>query len=76
MLEVTIPFPYGLPISMQDHDMQRGKPLYLSPERYAALTYLVHVHPVPCFPDLMSSRIRLPQLVLLFIVVVLITDLH
>lgn len=26
---------------MQDHDMSRGKPLYLSKERYAALTYLV-----------------------------------
>ncbi|PNT69934.1 hypothetical protein BRADI_2g03180v3 [Brachypodium distachyon] len=28
----------------EDHDMQRGKPLYLSQERYAALTYLVASH--------------------------------
>uniref|UniRef100_A0A453DYW2 E3 ubiquitin-protein ligase n=1 Tax=Aegilops tauschii subsp. strangulata TaxID=200361 RepID=A0A453DYW2_AEGTS len=29
---------------MQDHEMHRGKPLYLSQERYAALTYLVASH--------------------------------
>ncbi|CAL9094143.1 unnamed protein product [Musa acuminata var. zebrina] len=28
----------------EDHDMSRGKPLYLSKERYAALTYLVASH--------------------------------
>lgn len=28
---------------MQDHEMHRGKPLYLSQERYAALTHLVTV---------------------------------
>jgi hypothetical protein len=31
-------------IWLQDHDMHRGKPLYLSQERYAALTYLVASH--------------------------------
>jgi hypothetical protein len=32
-----------MPFWMQDHEMHRGKPLYLSQERYAALTYLVTV---------------------------------
>jgi hypothetical protein len=63
-------------ISMQDHEMQRGKPLYLSPERYAALTYLVHVYPVSHFPDLVSSQFAYHNLLgLKGFVVALITNL-
>ncbi|XP_062188383.1 E3 ubiquitin-protein ligase PRT6-like [Phragmites australis] len=38
------PSPYLDTFGEEDHEMQRGKPLYLSPERYAALTYLVASH--------------------------------
>ncbi|XP_062193030.1 E3 ubiquitin-protein ligase PRT6-like [Phragmites australis] len=38
------PSPYLDAFGEEDHEMQRGKPLYLSPERYAALTYLVASH--------------------------------
>nr|CAD1829174.1 unnamed protein product [Ananas comosus var. bracteatus] len=34
----------GVFLLVRDHDMYRGKPLYLSEERYAALTYLVASH--------------------------------
>lgn len=32
-----------LTLPLQDVDMQRGKPLYLNEERYAALTYMVTI---------------------------------
>uniref|UniRef100_A0A0E0MRB6 E3 ubiquitin-protein ligase n=2 Tax=Oryza TaxID=4527 RepID=A0A0E0MRB6_ORYRU len=38
------PSPYLDAFGEEDHDMHRGKPLYLSQERYAALTYLVASH--------------------------------
>ncbi|CAL4951518.1 unnamed protein product [Urochloa decumbens] len=38
------PSPYLDAFGEEDHEMQRGKPLYLSQERYAALTYLVASH--------------------------------
>ncbi|OEL13726.1 E3 ubiquitin-protein ligase PRT6 [Dichanthelium oligosanthes] len=38
------PSPYLDVFGEEDHEMQRGKPLYLSQERYAALTYLVASH--------------------------------
>ncbi len=41
---ISDPMPFFfscIAIWLQDHDMHRGKPLYLSQERYAALTYLV-----------------------------------
>ncbi|KAL6626741.1 hypothetical protein ACP70R_030467 [Stipagrostis hirtigluma subsp. patula] len=37
------PSPYLDVFGEEDHEMQRGKPLYLSQERYAALTYLWHL---------------------------------
>ncbi|RLN23509.1 hypothetical protein C2845_PM07G01520 [Panicum miliaceum] len=38
------PSPYLDAFGEEDHEMQRGKPLYLSQERYRALTYLVASH--------------------------------
>nr|CAB3472205.1 unnamed protein product [Digitaria exilis] len=38
------PSPYLDAFGEEDHEMHRGKPLYLSQERYAALTYLVASH--------------------------------
>ncbi|CAO2174612.1 unnamed protein product [Urochloa humidicola] len=38
------PSPYLDAFGEEDHEMHRGKPLYLSEERYAALTYLVASH--------------------------------
>jgi hypothetical protein len=38
------PSPYLDMFGEEDHEMQRGKPLYLSQERYTALTYLVASH--------------------------------
>ncbi|WOL01977.1 E3 ubiquitin-protein ligase [Canna indica] len=38
------PSPYLDAFGEEDHEMARGKPLYLSKERYAALTYLVASH--------------------------------
>ncbi|XP_078178382.1 proteolysis 6 isoform X3 [Carex rostrata] len=38
------PSPYLDAFGEEDHDMHRGRPLYLSEERYAALTYLVASH--------------------------------
>ncbi|XP_074582392.1 E3 ubiquitin-protein ligase PRT6 [Curcuma longa] len=38
------PSPYLDAFGEEDHDMSRGKPLYLSKERYAALTYMVASH--------------------------------
>ena len=47
------------PFWMQDHEMQRGKPLYLSQERYAALTYLVTVClPFPLLTSWYNQRCR------------------
>ncbi|XP_038980097.1 E3 ubiquitin-protein ligase PRT6-like isoform X2 [Phoenix dactylifera] len=38
------PSPYLDAFGEEDHDIRRGKPLYLSEERYAALTFLVASH--------------------------------
>ncbi|KAL5229199.1 hypothetical protein ABZP36_017464 [Zizania latifolia] len=38
------PSPYLDAFGEEDHEMKRGKPLYLSQERFAALTYLVASH--------------------------------
>ncbi|XP_038989035.1 E3 ubiquitin-protein ligase PRT6-like isoform X2 [Phoenix dactylifera] len=48
------PSPYLDAFGEEDHDMSRGKPLYLSEERYAALTYMVASHG----PDRTSEVLR------------------
>lgn len=42
--QASWPSPYLDAFGEEDYDMQRGKPLYLSEERYAALTQLVVSH--------------------------------
>ncbi|XP_072959504.1 E3 ubiquitin-protein ligase PRT6 isoform X1 [Typha angustifolia] len=42
--QASWPSPYLDAFGEEDHEMCRGKPLYLSEERYAALTYLVASH--------------------------------
>ncbi|CAN4109660.1 unnamed protein product [Withania somnifera] len=44
------PSPYLDAFGEEDTEMQRGKPLYLNEERYAALTHMVASHGIDCSP--------------------------
>ncbi|KAJ3693678.1 hypothetical protein LUZ60_009158 [Juncus effusus] len=49
------PSPYLDAFGEEDHDMQRGRPLYLSEERYAALTHLVASHSLDRTPEVLRQ---------------------
>lgn len=53
--QASWPSPYLDAFGEEDTEMQRGKPLYLNEERYAALTHMVASHGVDCSPKVIRQ---------------------